>query len=108
MSIPLDIPIACDLTDDETAVRRQESMNAFLSRVAGHEALADGYAFRFPSRDEIARDLLDFVLLERQCCPFFHIELAFTPDGGPIWLRLRGGDGVKQFVETELAAVLQP
>jgi hypothetical protein len=110
MTIPFDvpindIPIACKPTDNEIA-SRQNSLDDLWAKVAGTQELADGYAFRFPNTDEIAQELLSFILAERQCCPFFQLELAFTPENGPIWLHLLGGDGVKQFVETELAAVL--
>jgi hypothetical protein len=32
------------------------------------------------------------------CCPFFTFELTFEPDSGPIWLRVRGQEGVKEFI----------
>ena len=107
MVIPLDIsiteiPIICELTDGELAARRQDIMGSIWSKVEGRQELADGYAFQFPNTDEVAQELLAFILLERQCCSFFQIELAFAPKNGPIWLHLRGEDGVKQFIETEL------
>ena len=100
-----DIPIACNLTGEQLTVYRQESMSV-LSQMVENQELTDGYAFRFPNTDDVAQQLLAFILAERQCCPFFQIELAFMPDNGPIWLNLRGGDGVKRFIETELAVML--
>lgn len=100
-----DIPIVCNLADEKLASYRQESMSV-LSQVTASQELADGYAFRFPNTDTVAQHLLAFIITERQCCSFFQIELSFKPDNGPIWLCLRGGKGVKQFVETELAAML--
>ena len=100
-----DIPIVCNLIGEGTAVYRQGSMSV-LSLVTERQELANGYAFRFPNTGDIAQQLLAFILAERQCCPFFQIELAFMPDNGPIWLNLRGGDGVKRFIETELAVML--
>lgn len=108
MTIPLDIPISetpivCKLTNGELAAQRQNVLSDLWSRVEARQEFADGYAFRFPNTDDIARQLLDFILVERQCCAFFQIELVFSPENGPIWLHLRGGDGVKRFIETELA-----
>jgi len=108
MTIPLDlpiseIPIACKLSDSEMTTRRQNVLSDLWSKVEVRQELADGYAFRFPNTEDVARQLLDFILVERQCCAFFKIELVFSPENGPTWLHLRGGDGVKQFVETELA-----
>jgi hypothetical protein len=44
--------------------------------------------------------LAHFVEHERQCCPFYHFALEVEPNGGPLWLRLTGGAGVKQFMTT--------
>jgi hypothetical protein len=60
--------------------------------------LEDGYAFRFPGDTIWAARLLQFVTSERECCPFFTFELVFEPGQGPIWLRLRGPEGVKEFI----------
>jgi hypothetical protein len=46
----------------------------------------------------IVRDALDWLLLERRCCPFLRLELSFDPSNGPVWLRFRGGPGVKEFL----------
>ena len=101
-----DLPIACQLTDAEMAARRQLVADNLLPKIQARDELADGYAFSFPATDEIAQELLTFVLLERQCCPFFQIELVFTAGKGATWLHLRGGEGAKRFIETELAEIL--
>ena len=107
MTIPLnipitEIPIACTLDDGELATRRQRILGGLWRKVEKHQELTDGYAFQFPNSDDIAQEILSFILIERQCCSFFQMELAFKPDNGPIWLHLRGADGVKKFIETEL------
>ena len=43
-------------------------------------------------------ELTRFVATERQCCRFFAFELLFAPDLGPISLRLRGPEGMKEFL----------
>ncbi len=103
LDIPIsDIPIACELTGEEMATRRQDGLGNLWSKIKEKQKLADGYAFRFPNTDSVAHELLAFTLVERQCCSFFQIELVFMPRRGSVWLRPRGGDGVKQFIEAEL------
>ena len=41
-------------------------------------------------------------MVERDCCAFFTFELMFQPQHGPISLRLRGPDGVKDFMNVML------
>ena len=62
----------------------------------------DGYEFTFPGSLEWADRLIGFVVFERVCCPFFTFEIFFEPDTGPIVLKIREPEGVKEFVE-ELA-----
>lgn len=100
--INLDIPIACHLPEPALVQRQQELKATLFQRVTAVQELADGYALRFPGDETTAETLLTFIQFERRCCPFFHFELSFEPAQGPIWLRLRGGEGVKEFIHEEL------
>jgi hypothetical protein len=60
--------------------------------------LADGYAFRFPGNAAMARRLIDYIIAERDCCPFFTFTLVAEPDNGPFWLHLQGPEGAKEAV----------
>ena len=61
-----------------------------------------GYQFRFPatSFDALSR----FLSNERRCCPFLSFELTIEPADGPIWLKLTGPDGTREFLDAELCA----
>lgn len=106
MTTAKNVPIVCQLTDTALVARRQNILENLVPKIQEREELADGYAFSFPATEDMAQELLTLVLLERQCCPFFQIELIFTADNGATWLRLRGEEGAKNFIETELAAIL--
>jgi hypothetical protein len=91
-----ELPIACNLVGGEQD-RRREAVSGLLntSRLAGE--LEDGYRFAFPGDAGWAMRLVEFVVAERSCCPFFRFELVFEP-GGEILLRVRGPEGTKQFI----------
>ena len=63
--------------------------------------LNDGYAFRFKAESQLIQDAAEFIVYERLCCPFFDFELAVEQDSNRLWLRLRGQDGVKEFIRAE-------
>ena len=63
--------------------------------------LPDGYAFRLQSEQISFSELAEYVSSERKCCPFFDFEIELQRDGGPLWLRLRGKEGVKEFMRHE-------
>ena len=96
---------ACNLSGSELARRRRELAENVFGGVLRVEEIDDGYAFAFPGDEEWALGLARFVATERKCCPFFAFELAFAPEGGEILLRIKGPEGVKDFIEDELAAL---
>lgn len=97
----MDIPIACALSDPEKARRIAALEVEIFAAALESRELSDGYAFRFPSDGEWLTRLAAFIVDERQCCPFFTFELVVEPGEGPIWLRLRGRDGVKDFIRDQ-------
>ena len=100
------VPLACQLTAAEMAYRRQLIIENLVPYIEERQETEAGYAFKFSPQDEVACELLAFILLERQCCPFFQFELVFTPDNSAIWLYLQGADGAKQFIEDKLAVLV--
>ena len=100
----LDIPIACTLSDPELARRTAEIEESLFAGVLETSELSDGYAFRFPADPEWLPRLATFIAEERRCCPFFTFELVCQPAEGPIWLHLRGREGVKEFIAQQFLA----
>jgi hypothetical protein len=64
--------------------------------------LPDGYAFRLQTDRVSIGEVAEYVASERKCCPFFDFEIEAQRDGGPLWLRWRGKEGVKEFMRREL------
>jgi hypothetical protein len=64
----------------------------------------DGYEFEFPADAATLQLLAEWTIQERMCCPFFDINLRLERDGGPLWLRLTGTKGTKEFIKMEAAA----
>ncbi len=63
--------------------------------------LTDGYAFRLDAGSVSLAELADWVSNEKKCCPFFEFNIHLERNGGGLWLRLAGSDGVKQFIRSE-------
>jgi len=108
MSDTNDIPIACALSEPELARRTAELETLIFAAVEAVAEIADGYAFRFPAAEIWLERLAGFVAAERRCCPFFRFEVVAEPGMGPIWLRLRGAEGVKAFVAAQFLPAVAP
>ena len=66
--------------------------------------LEDGYAFAFPADAATLQLLTEWSIQERTCCPFLDINLQLEREGGPLWLRLTGRKGTKEFLQIDAAA----
>ncbi len=93
-----ELPIACSLEATALAQRGEDVRRELFGHVDERRELTDGFSYRFPGSDEFSDALLAFAAAERTCCAFFRIELVFEPGLGPIWLTLRGPEGVKDFI----------
>jgi hypothetical protein len=93
-----DLPIACTLSAAKLRARGDDVVAPLFARIEHVDELPDGYRFTFPAEADGVRELLAFILSERDCCPFFTFELSFPSPHHVVWLSLRGGEGVKEFV----------
>jgi hypothetical protein len=97
-------PFACDRLALSPAERKrhfEEVGPALFRRKTGVRELPDGYALQFPAELATLHLLAEWSLQERRCCPFLEIDLQLEREGGPLWLRLTGRKGTKQFLEAE-------
>ena len=102
-----DSPFACNraaLTPQARKRHFDELSPALRARKKNIRELRNGFEFEFPP-DTATFDLVsEWVEGERLCCPFFDIDVHVEREGGSLWLRLTGRDGVKQLIRSDFAA----
>src|SRR5262245_37057183 len=94
--------LVCNL-DGLTAAERARSAalrRALRAAPVERAALSDGWAFRL-SADASLAGVAEWIALERRCCPFFRFQLDVDGEAGPMWLRLTGPEGVKDFLAAQ-------
>jgi hypothetical protein len=74
---------------------------ALLKLKRSTSELPDGYEFELPPDKGTYQLLTEWVFQERLCCPFFDIDVRFDRENGPLWLRLTGRPGTKEFIKEE-------
>jgi hypothetical protein len=97
-------PFACNAFALSPEVRKrhfEELGPALLKLKKSMRELPDGYEFEFPADNKIYQLLTEWAFQERLCCPFFDIDLRFDRENGPLWLRLTGRSGTKEFIKEE-------
>jgi hypothetical protein len=104
-------PFACDpsaLTPQARKRHFDELDPALRARKKSIRELRDGFEFEFPSDAATLQLASEWVAGERLCCPFFDIELKVEREGGSLWLSLTGREGVKQFIQLDMARWFEP
>ena len=98
-------PFACNAFALSPEVRKrhfEELGPALLKLKKSTRELPDGYEFELPADNRTYQMLTEWAFQERLCCPFFDIDLRFDREDGPLWLRLTGRPGTKEFIKMEL------
>jgi hypothetical protein len=98
------VPLACDMSALTAGQReRQRALHRQLRADAGEvRELEDGYAFRHSPDRAVLLALAEFVANETLCCPFFEFGITVERAGGPVWLRMTGGEEAKRVLEAEM------
>jgi hypothetical protein len=99
-----DQPLACDRTAIPGDVREEHVVSApqLFALAQELQELPNGYTIRFQNDPGRLISIAKFIENERLCCPFFNFGLDVEPNNGPLWLRLTGGEGVKEILQTTL------
>lgn len=71
--------------------------------VAEVQDFEDRYAFRFKRSGLLTRRIADYLLFEGQHSPQLSFMLIVEPNGGPVWLEVRGMEGDKERIRAVYA-----
>ncbi|MFZ0917782.1 MAG: hypothetical protein WAN04_12870 [Candidatus Udaeobacter sp.] len=97
-------PFACNAFALSPEVRKrhfEELGPALLKLKKSTGELPDGYELEFLADIKTYQLLTEWAFQERLCCPFFDIGLRLDRENGPLWLRLTGRPGTKEFIKEE-------
>ena len=69
----METPFICNINalDAVQTERYKEIILKLNSERQSVKELKDGYAFRFKAEPQLIRDVAEFIVYERLCCPFF-------------------------------------
>src|SRR5689334_12343581 len=100
-------PFACDtmaLTPEQRKRHFEELGPTLRSLRKSTRELDDGYEFEFTADPKVFQLVTEWAIQERLCCPFLDIAVRLEREGGPLWLRLTGREGTKDFIKADFAA----
>jgi hypothetical protein len=101
MPIAADVPIACHMGALNKEERTHyDELRRILQPSAQFHELDDGYSLTVP--DAMLTALLQWIDMERRCCPFLRFTLTIPGNGEAPSLALQGTEGTKEFLQAEL------
>ena len=101
-------PFACDMSAIAADQRDAHlaTINKLFRAIESVRELPNGYTFRLTNKADVLLTAVEFIALERLCCPFFGFGLDIEREGGAVWLSLTGREGVKPFIMAEIGDYL--
>ena len=96
----------CNLAALDTSQRDRHARLAseLMASVTAIDELPDSYVLGFPPESALLVPLVEWVSLERLCCPFLYFKVGLTPL--TLRLELGGPPGVKEFLQAEFSSIL--
>ena len=81
--------------------RYTELFESLCHAIRDKRELPDGYALLLDPAQFSMDQALEWTKLERECCPFLETQVRWDIENGPVWLDLKGPEGVKDFILDE-------
>ena len=92
------MPVACALNDAEFREREQAILRKLMQNALERKELADGFNFRFSFGEDLFREIIEMIILERKCCPFLDFKITLEAGDGDIGIEITGAEGAKEFI----------
>jgi len=98
--------VACSLSDADFRERRTFARKALIARIASSKRIENGIEIQFDRDEQLSRDLMTFVDLERQCCGFLTFTILTAQPGAlPTGVRIQGGAESQATIEMFVQAI---
>jgi hypothetical protein len=95
--------LTCNLDGipSQERARYTELFESLRHAIREKRELPDGYALLLDPAQFTMDQALEWTKLEGECCPFLEMQVRWDIQNGPVWLELKGPEGVKNFIMDE-------
>jgi hypothetical protein len=88
------------LNPAERAHQKQLTQKLIASRTQIVET-PKGYEFQFDPSNVSLSEVVEWVVTEEKCCPFYYFHIDLEREGSLVCLGLTGKEGIKRFIRSE-------
>ena len=86
--------------DRMLSLRREMLVTGLFKYMAEIREIEGGYAFKFCRSELLVRRIADYIVFEGQHSPQLTFARVEEPNGGPLWLQVRGSESEKEQIRT--------
>jgi len=95
--------VQCSLIPEDLNIRKEELKKSILSKVVKRKEVSNGIIFYFNNEPNLLESVLEHIIIERQCCPFFKFDVSILPFNKGFALQISGSeDAIEMIKEYEL------
>lgn len=93
------VELVCKFVGEELAEKKELLKKEIFSQVQKTEEANDGYVLYFEDKNDILLKLSDYLMIEKECCPFFTFNLNILSNSKGIALKIAGSDDAKSMLK---------
>ncbi|MEM6805949.1 MAG: hypothetical protein AAF696_31420 [Bacteroidota bacterium] len=90
--------LVCSLSSPELIQRKADLQREIFSQIQKVKEEEKGYRFSFAYEENFLPRLVDYMLAEKKCCPFFRFELIIEEGKEGLELVVSGPKGAKAMI----------
>ena len=90
----------CKLTGPELQKRKAALQQEIFSQVKELKEVENGYIFHFMDEGDFIEKLVDYMLAEKKCCPFFQFDLSILANNAGIAWKITGPPEAKEMIKS--------
>jgi hypothetical protein len=91
--------LVCKLIGEELREKKELLKKEIFSQVKEVKEVSSGYILKFDDKNDILLKLTDYVMVEKECCPFFTFDFNVQPNAKGVSLKISGSDGAKEMLK---------
>lgn len=104
--MPTPHPISCKLSDPELREPLDVLRTGLFARTRSVQQGDEHITFAFAATGEVINSLMEFIVLERECCPFLRLGLDILPEPGEVRLILSGEHMTRTFIQQTFVSLV--
>lgn len=91
--------VQCSLIPEDLSTRKEELKKTIFSKVEKRKEDSNGVIFYFNDEPNLLESVLEHMMIERQCCPFFKFDVSILPFNKGFALQISGSEDAIEMVK---------